>query len=55
MITIIKEHLKMYPKMHIQDVAKLLYQSEFGGGHLIADEHRSLMRIKAEYILKMDF
>ena len=49
MITIIKEHLKMYPKMQIQDVAKLLYQSEFGGGHLIADKHRSLMRIKAEY------
>ena len=49
MIEIIKEHLKIYPQMQIQDVAKLLYQSEFGGGHLIADANRSLERIKAEY------
>lgn len=49
MIEIIKEHIKKYPQMQIQDVAKLLYQSEFGGGHLIADENRSLERIKSEY------
>ena len=49
MIEIIKEHIKNYPQMQIQDVAKLLYQSEFGGGHLIADANRSLERIKAEY------
>ena len=49
MIEIIKEHLKIYPHMQIQDVTKLLYQSEFGGGHLIADSNRSLDRIKEEY------
>ena len=49
MIEIIKEHLKKYPQMQIQDIAKLLYQSEFGGGHLIADENRSLERIRSEY------
>ncbi len=49
MIEIIKEHLIKYPLLQVQDVAKLLYQSEFGGGHLIADESKSLERIKAEY------
>ena len=49
MIEIIKLHLEKYPKMQIQDVAKLLYQSEFGGGHLIADANKSLERIQAEY------
>jgi len=49
MIEIIREHIKKYPQMQVQDVAKLLYQSEFGGGHLIADANRSLERIKAEY------
>ena len=49
MIEIIKKHIKKYPQMQVQDVAKLLYQSEFGGGHLIADANRSLERIKAEY------
>lgn len=49
MIEIIKEHLNKYPQMQIQDVAKLLYQSEFGGGHLIADPMMSLKRIQMEY------
>ena len=49
MIEIIKEHLQKYSQMQIQDIAKLLYQSEFGGGHLIADANRSLERIRAEY------
>lgn len=49
MIEIIKAHLEAYPQMQIQDISKLLYQSEFGGGHLIADADRSLERIKAEY------
>ena len=49
MINLIKEHMKCYPKMEIQDVAKLLYQSEFGGGHLIADSEISLKRIQEEY------
>ena len=49
MIKIIKEHVERYPHMQIQDVAKLLYQSVFGGGHLITDPSKSLKRIQEEY------
>lgn len=35
--------------MQLKDVAKLLYQSEFGGGHMITDETKSLKRIQEEY------
>ncbi len=49
MIRILKQHLKNYPKMQIQDVVKLIYQNEFGGGHLIADSKKSLKRIQEEY------
>ena len=49
MIDLIKKHLESYPKMEIQDVMKLLYQSEFGGGHLISNEEMSLKRIQEEY------
>lgn len=37
-----------YPEIQVQDVVKLLYQSEFGGGHMIADEGKSLERIREE-------
>ena len=46
MINVIKEHLKCYPNMEINDVAKLIYQSEFGGGHMISDSEMSLKRIQ---------
>lgn len=46
---ILLEHRDRYPGMDIQDEVKLLYQREFGGGHMIADEAESLARIKAEY------
>lgn len=49
MINILKEHLASYPKMQIRDIAKLLYQSEFGGGHMITDTEKSLKRIQEEY------
>ena len=49
MINILKDHMARYPEMEIQDVAKLLYQSEFGGGHLISDSERSLKRIQEEF------
>ena len=32
---ILKDHLKKYPQMQIQDAVKLLFQSEFGPGHLL--------------------
>ena len=49
MIDILKQHLKTYPHMQIQDIAKLLYQSEFGGGHFVADSRKSLQRIQEEF------
>lgn len=49
MINIIKEHLDRYPRMQIQDAAKLLYQNEFGGGHMIANPERSLLRLHKEH------
>jgi len=41
-------HLVKYPKMQTQDMVKLLYQSEFAGGHMIADEADSLLRLETE-------
>lgn len=35
--------------MQLQDVVKLLYQSEFGGGHMITSPEKSLDRLKEEY------
>ena len=38
----------MYPKMHIQDIVKLIFQNEFGGGHLITDIEKSLKKLEEE-------
>lgn len=46
---ILKEHLRRYPEMEIQDAVKLLFQSHFGGGHMIQDARQSLERLKSEY------
>ncbi len=48
LIEIIKKHAEAYPCMQPQDVIKLIYQNEFGGGHLIKDETQSLIRIQQE-------
>lgn len=45
----LKEQLARYPQMQITDLVKLVYQNEFGGGHLIADKEKSLQRIREEY------
>ena len=50
MIEIIQQHLTKYPNMQIRDAAKLIYQNEFGGGHMIANPSISLERIHEEYI-----
>ena len=46
---VLLEHFRKYPEMEISDAVKLLYQSEFGGGHMIADPARSLERIRREW------
>lgn len=43
------KHMERYPKMQVTDTVKLLYQSEFGGGHMIANPAKSLEWIKKEW------
>lgn len=46
---ILRAHAERYPRMQPSDAVKLLYQNEFGGGHLIADPAASLARLQTEY------
>ncbi len=41
-------HAARYPLMEPTDAVKLVYQSVFGGGHLINDTHASLLRLSDE-------
>ena len=47
--TILKSHAKRYPLMQPTDAVKLIYQNEFGGGHLIQDEEACLNYLRREY------
>ena len=42
-------HAKRYPLMQPTDAVKLIYQNEFGGGHMIADPQACLAYLKREY------
>ena len=42
-------HAKRYPLMQPRDAAKLIYQNEFGSGHLIRDEQACLNYLRREY------
>ena len=42
-------HAKRYPLMQPTDAVKLIYQNEFGGGHLIRDEEACLNYLRQEY------
>ena len=42
-------HAQRYPLMEPTDAVKLLYQNEFGGGHLIRDEAACLNYLHREY------
>lgn len=48
MRNVIELHMEKYPKMELRDMFKLIYQSEFGGGHMIEDKKKSLEWIKEE-------
>ena len=45
---ILLEHFHRYPQMQLQDAVKLLYQSEFGGGHMITSPEKSLKSLEDE-------
>lgn len=49
MKTILLAHGGRYPAMTPADGVKLLYQNEFGGGHLIRDEDAALQYLRREY------
>jgi hypothetical protein len=46
---ILQLHAKQYPTMEPTDAVKLIYQNEFGGGHLIQDEVRCLNYLRKEF------
>lgn len=45
---IIREHASRYPLMQPCDAVKLVYQSEFGGGHLVSSSAASMERLEEE-------
>lgn len=47
--SILKFHAVRYPLMEPGDVVKLIYQNEFGGGHLIQDRARCLAYLRQEW------
>lgn len=49
LIAVLREHACKYSLMQPCDAVKLIYQNEFGGGHLIKDPAQSLVRLKYEY------
>ena len=46
---IILNHINKYRKMEMIDLIKLIYQSEFGGGHLISNPEAAFNYLKNEY------
>ena len=46
---VLRTHGEKYPKMEPADAVKLIYQNEFGGGHLIRDEEACLNYLRREY------
>ena len=46
---ILKQQAQRYPRMLPTDAVKLIYQNEFGGGHLIKDEAACLQYLQKEY------
>ena len=49
MQSILLAHAARYPLMKPTDAVKLIYQNEFGGGHLIRDEKKCLEFLQNEY------
>lgn len=46
---ILRAHALQYPEMEPTDAVKLIYQNEFGGGHLICDADAALEHLRREY------
>lgn len=48
LFAVLRAHAARYPLMEPRDAVKLIYQNEFGGGHLIHDRASALQRIRIE-------
>lgn len=46
---ILAQHASRYPLMRPTDAVKLIYQNEFGSGHMVKNESAALERLRAEY------
>ena len=46
---ILLRHAGQYPAMEPTDAVKLIYQNEFGGGHLIRDPEAAMRYLRREY------
>lgn len=46
---VLRDHAVRYPLMQPTDAVKLIYQNEFGGGHLIRDEQVFLNYLRREH------
>ena len=46
---ILLTHAARYPQMEPTDAVKLIYQNEFGGGHMIRDEEACMNYLRREY------
>lgn len=46
---ILRDHAARYPVMQPTDAVKLIYQNEFGGGHMIRDEEACMQYLRREY------
>lgn len=46
--SVLRRHAQLHPAMTPCDAVKLVYQNEFGGGHLVADPAGSLERLRQE-------
>lgn len=46
---ILLEHAEKYSQMQPTDAVKLIYQNEYGGGHLIRDEEAAMEYLRREY------
>lgn len=44
--SILRKQFEKYPKMEVCDAVKLIYQSEFGGGHAVQDEFNCMKKIE---------
>ena len=43
-------HAKRYPLMQPTDAVKLIYQNEFGGGHLMRDDQACVNYLRREFV-----